>query len=74
VLLDRGRDRAAVGDPVRVAGGEHPRLETGAGLLGQAVDDDALTLANAVLLAPQGDHGVVGHGLSLTRLTSDGGC
>jgi hypothetical protein len=62
VLLHRGGHRAAVGDPVAVAGREDARLEARALVLRQAVDEQALAFADAVLLAPEGDDGVVRHG------------
>ena len=61
------RDGAAVAQALRTPDGERPRLEARALVEAQAVHDQALALAHTILLAPEGDHRVVGHLAPATR-------
>ena len=67
VLLHLGGHRAAVADALVPAGRDDRRRDGVARLGGQAIDHDGLALANPVLLAPEGDDGVISHVLLHVR-------
>ena len=62
VLLDLRGHGAPIGDAIGAPRCENPGRDGLTGLGRNAVHDDTLTFTHPVLLAPEGDHGILSHG------------